>query len=288
MDWGPNTESDTKGFVKLAISYRTQRPRTRYELAIALRATGELIGGCGIEKRPARKDGVVGYCLNKAYWNKGYGTEVTRALIKFGFTELALHRVTAMCDPANVASYRVLEKAGMTLEGHLREDFPVRGRWRDTMIYGILKREWKSRRPTRNRRVRISPGVERLLHNKDTCRIASLGKDGYPHCVPVGYVYHDGLVYIATNSASTKAQNVRSNPACCVLVDMNKKNGAKGVMLRGKAEVLSGEAFSQLRSHVEAISGWNLDDWELGPPPRDRVDAFIVFTPEKLSTIGRI
>ncbi len=145
MDWGPNKETETRAFVKRAITYQSSKPRTHFELAITLKTTGELIGGCGIEKRPARKDGVIGYVLNKAHWRQGYATEATEALIEFGFTRLALHRIFALCDPQNVGSNRVLEKAGMTLEGHLREDFPVRGKWRDTMIYAVLEREWKSR-----------------------------------------------------------------------------------------------------------------------------------------------
>ena len=144
MDWGPNKESDTRAFVKRAVSYRSSRPRLHYELAITIRGTGGLVGGCGIEKRPARKDGVIGYCLNRDYWGRGYATEATQALIEFGFTKLALHRIFALCDPLNIASNRVLQKAGMTLEGHLREDFPAKGKWRDTMIYATLEREWNS------------------------------------------------------------------------------------------------------------------------------------------------
>lgn len=149
MDWGPNKESDTKAFIRRAVAFHLSKPRKHYELAIILKETGKLIGGCGIEKRSARKEGVIGYCLNRAYWGRGYGTEATRALIAFGFTRLALHRIFALCDPANVGSNRVLEKAGMTLEGHLREDFPVRGRWRDTMLYAILEREWNSQKRVR-------------------------------------------------------------------------------------------------------------------------------------------
>jgi [ribosomal protein S5]-alanine N-acetyltransferase len=288
MDWGPNTEPDTKGFVKKAIAWRASKPRTHYELAITLRKSGELIGGCGIEKRPPRKDGIIGYILNKPHWNKGYATEAVRALVEFGFTRLALHRIAALCDPLNIGSNRVLEKAGMTLEGHLREDFPVRGRWRDTMIYAILEREWKSPKSSRNRQTSIPRRVEEFLRSRDTCRIASVGSNGYPHCVPVGYYYQKGRVYIATNSASAKAENIRSNPNCCVLVDIEKKEGAKGVMLRGTAKITSGKAFLEMKGKVESASGWHLDDWELGSPPRDKVDTFIIFTPEKISAIGRV
>jgi RimJ/RimL family protein N-acetyltransferase len=157
MDWGPNTESDSKAFVKRVITYQSSKPRTNYELAITIKATGELVGGCGINlTRPVRKEGVIGYCLNKAHWGKGYGTEAARALLGFGFARLALHRIFALCDPQNIGSNRVLEKAGMTLEGRLREDSPVRGKWHDTMIYAILKREWTSRKRVHSDKSEIS------------------------------------------------------------------------------------------------------------------------------------
>ena len=146
MPWGPNTESDTKKFIRKAIKYQSSKPRTQFELAVTLRQTGELIGGCGIEKRLQQpKIGIIGYCLNKAYWNKGYATESTQALLEFGFTRLKLHKISALCDPENIGSNRVLEKSGMKLEGHLKENFAVRGRWTDEMLYSILEREWNPR-----------------------------------------------------------------------------------------------------------------------------------------------
>jgi RimJ/RimL family protein N-acetyltransferase len=151
MPWGPNTESDTKKFIRKAIKYQFSKPRTQFELAITLRQTGELIGGCGIEKRLQQpKIGIIGYCLNKAYWNKGYATESTQALLEFGFARLKLHKISALCDPENIGSNRVLKKSGMKLEGHLKENFAVRGRWRDEMLYSVLEREW-------NPRLRIYP-----------------------------------------------------------------------------------------------------------------------------------
>lgn len=137
-------------------------------------------------------------------------------------------------------------------------------------------------------KAKVSVVVEKFLQRRDTCRIASIGRDGFPHCVPVGYQYSGGLIYIATNSASTKVENLRANPRCCVLVDKERKTGAKGVMLRGTAKVHSGQAFLKLKDYVESISGWHLERWEVGPPPRNRVDSFLVFTPEKISIIGRI
>ena len=57
----------------------------------------------------------LGYRLRKEAWGKGYGTEGSRALIRKGFTELGVRRVVASTYQDNLASQRVMEKAGMTL-----------------------------------------------------------------------------------------------------------------------------------------------------------------------------
>jgi RimJ/RimL family protein N-acetyltransferase len=55
----------------------------------------------------------LGYRLRKSAWGKGYGTEGSRALIRKGFTELGVRRVVASTDADNIASRRVMEKAGL-------------------------------------------------------------------------------------------------------------------------------------------------------------------------------
>ena len=57
----------------------------------------------------------LGYRLRKSAWGKGYATEGSRALIRKGFTESGVQRVTAEAAAANMASRRVMEKAGLTL-----------------------------------------------------------------------------------------------------------------------------------------------------------------------------
>jgi RimJ/RimL family protein N-acetyltransferase len=85
----------------------------------------------------------IGYCLNRSYWGKGYGTEVAASLIEFGFKDLKMHRIVAMCDPKNIGSWKIMEKNGMTREGVLRENKIIRGNWRDSYIYSILEHEWQ-------------------------------------------------------------------------------------------------------------------------------------------------
>ncbi len=146
MDWGPNTKEDDLAFIQRAIASRRQRPRADYTLAIVLKKENRLIGSCAIHVSNLKnRDGWIGYCLNRCCWNRGYATEAARALLKFGFGQLRLHRIFATCDPANVASAHVLKKAGMKREGHLREFKCIRGEWKDSLVYAMLEQEWNSR-----------------------------------------------------------------------------------------------------------------------------------------------
>ncbi len=145
MDWGPNTETETKDFIGRSIASQKEKPRNNYTLAIVLKAEDRLIGSCGLHvANPNHQEGWVGYCLNRHFWRQGYATETVKALLGFGFRQLGLHRIFAACDPANVGSARVLEKASMQREGRLREHKWVKGGWRDSWLYAILEGEWKN------------------------------------------------------------------------------------------------------------------------------------------------
>ena len=79
--------------------------------------TGEFLGWFSFkpadETRPQEIE--LGYRLRRATWNQGYATEGSRALIRKGFTELGVERVVATTYQDNLASRRVMEKAGMRL-----------------------------------------------------------------------------------------------------------------------------------------------------------------------------
>jgi RimJ/RimL family protein N-acetyltransferase len=152
MDWGPNTEEETKGFIHRALEAQKEQPRCHYTLAIVLQAEDRLIGSCGVHvSNLENREGWIGYCLNKHFWRKGYATETARAVVDFGFRKLGLHRVFATCDPANTASAHVLEKAGMKREGRIREHKWAKGKWRDSYLYAALEQE--SRWPQATHRV---------------------------------------------------------------------------------------------------------------------------------------
>ena len=80
------------------------------------KATGEFLGWFSFRPSDGATDQVqLGFRLRKAAWGKGYATEGSRAMIRKGFTELGVRRVVATTYEDNLASRRVMEKAGMTL-----------------------------------------------------------------------------------------------------------------------------------------------------------------------------
>jgi RimJ/RimL family protein N-acetyltransferase len=141
------SEEETREAIQVQIAGRRADP-PHYYFAISLRATGTLIGVCALFIRyDELRQGEILYVLNRPYWGRGYATEAARALLEVGFRELDLHRIYATCRPANVASWRVMEKLGMRREGHLVKHRWMKGRWQDSLLYAILDHEWQARSP---------------------------------------------------------------------------------------------------------------------------------------------
>jgi RimJ/RimL family protein N-acetyltransferase len=143
QEWGPNTPDESRAFVAWNVAEARKRPRRLYRFAAVRNDTGRLIGDGGLEIRSERfRQGEISYIVHPNYWGQGYATEIARMLLRFGFENLNLHRIMATCDPRNVASVRVLEKAGMTYEGRQRHTMLLRDGWRDSSMYSVLEEEW--------------------------------------------------------------------------------------------------------------------------------------------------
>lgn len=83
----------------------------------------------------------VGYMLAVERQGKGYATESLKAVIDWACLSLKVHKIIATCATENLASVRVLEKAGFRLEGVLRHNFKIDDRWIDDNIFGLLSEE---------------------------------------------------------------------------------------------------------------------------------------------------
>ena len=105
-----------------------------------LRDTGEFIGEAGIlsfNKECNR--GVLGYNLLSEFWENGYATEITKALVKHYFEVENFERVEALVGDGNIASRKVLEKSGFKQEGLLRNFALIDNKYINVYYYGIIK-----------------------------------------------------------------------------------------------------------------------------------------------------
>lgn len=107
------------------------------ELIWAIANEEELNGAVGLilQDDVYRRSAEIGYWLGEPYWGQGIMTEAVREVTRFAFEELDLIRVFAQIFETNLASCRVLEKAGYALEGRMRRAVVKRGRVLDQLLY---------------------------------------------------------------------------------------------------------------------------------------------------------
>ncbi|MDQ2692259.1 MAG: GNAT family N-acetyltransferase [Chloroflexota bacterium] len=139
LTWRPHERIEqTEEFVRGCLAaWEGQR---RYPYMITMKETGEIIGM--IDPRLEDFKLGIGYVSARAHWSKGYVTEATQAVIKWAFQQTTIYRVYATTDVENIASRRVLEKAGMQCEGILRKYIlhpNISNIPRDSYMYAITK-----------------------------------------------------------------------------------------------------------------------------------------------------
>ena len=88
----------------------------------------------------------IGYWVRSDETRRGICTEAVAHLLRIGFEDLSMHRVTLRIAVGNHPSERIAEKLGFLNEGTLRDDVKIGDRWVDHTIWGLLNREWKVER----------------------------------------------------------------------------------------------------------------------------------------------
>ena len=112
---------------------------------VRLGSAPEKIGRCHILIDPQTDTGMIGWLIRKEFQGQGLAVESGKALIRYCFDVLGIHRVNAVCNPENQASQKALEKCGMRREAHYRKKcrYTKNGRtiWVDELEYAILIEE---------------------------------------------------------------------------------------------------------------------------------------------------
>ena len=109
-----STRSHEQMIVELdmLISHYTRKPGLGIWATI-LKETNAFVGASGLVYYDNTPEIEIGYRILKDYWNKGYATEASFGLLKYGFENLGLNRLVSSAHTENLASRRVMEKIGM-------------------------------------------------------------------------------------------------------------------------------------------------------------------------------
>ncbi len=105
----------------------------------------KVVGTCTLWQIDAENQRAeIGFALSRKVWGRGLMIDALTLLLDFSFNELGLRRMEADVDPENVASIGLLERLGFQREGYLRERWCVGGKVTDSVILGLLGREWQT------------------------------------------------------------------------------------------------------------------------------------------------
>lgn len=119
-----------------------------YTLGIRTMAEDKLIGNASLfnisqKNRVATFGIAVG---DKDYWGRGYGSEATQLMVRYGFDELNLNRIQLDVYDYNPRAIRAYEKVGFNQEGVRRQAVFREGAYHDVHLMAILREEWLAAR----------------------------------------------------------------------------------------------------------------------------------------------
>lgn len=115
----------------------------RYFFAVVEKCSNQVIGYCGLGGPEFdRTLTEVFYSIDHPYWGKGFATETTKALLYYGFNQLDLSKIVGFAEKDNVASLRVLEKAGLKRKGSISGLLTQHDYFNGECYFELEKEEW--------------------------------------------------------------------------------------------------------------------------------------------------
>lgn len=134
----PYTAEDGQEYI-----VKAQKADPVKSLQLAIDVGGEAVGSIGVFvlDNVYCRGAEIGYWLGEPFWGKGIMSAAVREICALAFGRLDIVRIEAGVFSFNTGSRRVLEKAGFTLEGILRQSVSKNGRMHDAYMYALLKDE---------------------------------------------------------------------------------------------------------------------------------------------------
>jgi len=130
----PYTELAAKQWIEIA---NQNNPLTNFAIVYKEKAMGGI--GIILQTDVYREKAEIGYWLGEEHWHKGFVTKALKAMVEYTFTNFDVDRIFAQFFESNVASKRVLEKAGFSFEACLKKSIIKNNQIQDCLIFSVLK-----------------------------------------------------------------------------------------------------------------------------------------------------
>jgi RimJ/RimL family protein N-acetyltransferase len=144
QSWESYTEEQARAVIEQQKNRSPGEPAQWFTFALELKETGALVGHVALRMTEDRQ-AEIGFTMARAFHGKGLACEAATRVLDYAFTELNLHRVTAVTDCENEKSAALLERLGMRREGHFIQNIWFKGRWGSEYLYAVLRDEWLKR-----------------------------------------------------------------------------------------------------------------------------------------------
>ena len=133
----PYSEKDGKEYIEMVLSQ--PKPAT----ILAIDVEGKAVGSIGIilQTDVERISAEIGYWLGEKYWNKGIVTEAIKQMLTYAFANFPLQKIYAPIFDFNIASQKILQKAGFEREAILKQGAIKNGKIIDLHYYSFIKKD---------------------------------------------------------------------------------------------------------------------------------------------------
>ncbi len=130
----PYTDEHGRNFIAFATAEDPVR-------IFAIDVNGEAVGSIGLHPQHdiQRKNMELGYWLAEPFWGKGIMPQAVRQMVDYGFANFEVTRIFARPFGTNIASQKVLEKAGFTLEARFENTLFKNGEFVDELVYAVRR-----------------------------------------------------------------------------------------------------------------------------------------------------
>ena len=106
-------------------------------------------------------------------------------------------------------------------------------------------------------RLYLSERERKLIFSKDVCRLSTVSRNGWPHVIPVSYVYKRGKFYIPANERTKKIRNLEKNRRATIVIDEEQRE--RGVMLECTSEIMKDKRSDSLKECIRREKRWQSD-----------------------------